>query len=274
MSIVLAPTITVLPADTAGAVIVSGSHGGTYPGVLAAKAGARAVIFSDAGIGLDEAGIASLPLLESHGMAAATISVLSARIGDAGDMMARGTISRVNAIARLCGVREGMACRDAATRLEAAPLVALSLPLPREARRILTPGKSRRELVLCDSAALVDPDADRGAIVVTGSHGGLVGGDPKTALKADAFAAFFNDAGIGADGAGTTRLAALDRRGIAAVTVAAASARIGDAQSTLENGIISRVNDTARRLGAQEGMPAADFAHAAGILHSEAPPAS
>ena len=36
-----------------------------------------------------------------------------------------------------------------------------------------------------------------GAIVVTGSHGGLLGGKPETALKYDALAALFNDAGIG-----------------------------------------------------------------------------
>ncbi len=77
-----------------------------------------------------------------------------------------------------------------------------------------------------------------GAIVVTGSHGGLLGGKPETALKYDALAALFNDAGIGIDEAGTTRLAALDARGIAAATVAADSARIGDARSTYEDGIL------------------------------------
>ena len=37
--ILAADTITKLPPDAAGQVVVSGSHGGRYPGYLAAKAG-------------------------------------------------------------------------------------------------------------------------------------------------------------------------------------------------------------------------------------------
>ena len=84
-----------------------------------------------------------------------------------------------------------------------------------------------------DSASLVGSE-HVGAVVVTGSHGGLLGGRPDTALKYDALAALFNDAGIGIDEAGVTRLPALEARGIAAGTVAAASARIGDARSTYD----------------------------------------
>ncbi len=109
-----------------------------------------------------------------------------------------------------------------------------------------------------DSASAVGPE-HVGAIVVTGSHGGLLGGKPETALKYDALAALFNDAGIGVDEAGVTRLAALDRRGVAAATVAAASARIGDARSTYEDGILSRVNARAAALGLAPGNTAREF---------------
>ena len=98
-----------------------------------------------------------------------------------------------------------------------------------------------------------------GTIVVTGSHGGLLGGRSETALKYDALAALFNDAGIGIDEAGVTRLPALDARGIAAATVAAASARIGDARSTYEDGILSRVNARAAALGIAPGISAREF---------------
>ncbi len=108
-----------------------------------------------------------------------------------------------------------------------------------------------------------------GTIVVTGSHGGLLGGKPETALKYDARAALFNDAGIGVDDAGITRLPALDTRGIAAATVAAASARIGDARSTWEEGILSRVNACAAALGARLGMSAREFV---AIVRSAAAP--
>ena len=94
---------------------------------------------------------------------------------------------------------------------------------------------------------------------MTGSHGGLLGGKPDTALKANALAALFNDAGIGIDEAGVTRLPALDNRGIAAGTVAASSARIGDARSTYEHGIMTRVNQRAAALGIAPGMTAREF---------------
>ena len=109
-----------------------------------------------------------------------------------------------------------------------------------------------------NSASLVLPE-HKDAIVVTGSHGGLLGGRPETALKYDVLGALYNDAGIGKDEAGTSRLPALDARGIAAATVSAASARIGDARSTYEDGIISRVNARAASLGLREGISAREF---------------
>jgi hypothetical protein len=109
--------------------------------------------------------------------------------------------------------------------------------------------------VLIDSASLVVPNDDMGAIIVTGSHGGLVGGDKALALRADGYAAAFNDAGIGIDRAGLGRLAPLDERSIAAITVDAMTARIGEARSIFE-GVISAANQTAQRLGAQPGVRA------------------
>jgi uncharacterized protein YunC (DUF1805 family) len=253
--IALADTITRLPPEAAGAVVVSGSHGGALPGALALAAGVRAVVLNDAGGGLDGAGRASLPLCEAAGVAAATVGHESARIGDAADMLARGAIAATNAQAAACGVRPGMSCREAAEALRAAPLVRAAAPSLEEARRTL-PGPGR-EVVLADSASLVAAE-DAGRIVITGSHGALFGGDPANALKADAFAAAFNDAGLGERDHGASRLPALDGRGIAAFTVAAASARIGEAESTLRDGVISRVNALAAALGIREGMRADD----------------
>jgi hypothetical protein len=250
--VLAADTITKLPPEAEGAVVVSGSHGGRYPGYLAASAHVRAVILNDAGVGRDEAGIGALGYLEALGIAAATVSHLTARIGDVTDMLARGRISHANRQACDVGVAAGLACREAAERLRAAPHVRADPSPVGEARSEIDAGAKR--IVLIDSASLVRPE-DAGHIVVTGSHGGLVGGDPAMALRADAFAAVFNDAGIGIDEAGVTRLPALDRRGIAGLTVSAASARIGEARSTLRDGVISCANETARRLGAREGEP-------------------
>jgi hypothetical protein len=252
--VVAADTITKLPADAAGQVVVSGSHGGRYPGYLAAKAGVRAVILNDAGVGRDAAGIGALAYLDALGIAAAAVSHESCRIGDTQDMLLRGRVSHANAVARAAGVILGLACLEAAVLLTEAAHVRAAAPEVGEGRSEIADAGSRR-IVLVDSAAMVAPE-DAGCIVVTGSHGGLVGGDPTMALRTEAFAAAFNDAGIGIDEAGVGRLPALDRRGIAAITVAAASARIGEARSSFEDGIVSRVNGTAARLGAAPRMPA------------------
>ena len=259
MPIVTAPTVTNLGADARGAVLVTGSHGGVYPGGLAAKAQVRAVIFHDAGLSRGDAGIGALTLLAKLGIAAAAVSHMSARVGDTEDMLARGVISRFNAAAGDAGVTRAMPCAVAADMLQAAPWRIVPPPIADEARSVTRPDGALRNLVLIDSAALVDPVADRGAVIVTGSHGGLVGGVPAMALRADGYAAAFNDAGIGIDQAGIGRLAALDTRGIAAITVAAHSARIGAAQSTLDDGIVSAVNATAAAWGAQTGARAADL---------------
>jgi hypothetical protein len=60
--------------------------------------------------------------------------------------------------------------------------------------------------------------------------------------------------------AGAACLPLLDSDGIAAATVAADSACIGDGESTLTQGIISAVNETAYRLGARVGETALDAA--------------
>lgn len=259
MNHILAPTITVLPAEVAGRVIVTGSHGGLYPGQLVLAAQARAAIFNDAGIGRDRAGVAALDLLQQHGKAAAAVSHVSARIGDTEDMMAAGTISTANALAVACGVTPGISCAAAALLLEAAPLGPPAVAAkPHEARVAFTCEHQTRAIVLVDSASLVTVE-DIGAIIVTGSHGGLIGGDLNKALRVEGFAAVFNDAGIGKDDAGIARLPALDDRGIAAFAVASSSARIGDARSTLCDGIISRVNRTAAALGARTGRHAKEI---------------
>jgi uncharacterized protein YunC (DUF1805 family) len=255
--VLVADTITKMPPEAKGAVIISGSHGGVYPGYLSAKAHVRAVILNDAGVGKDAAGIESLSYLEALGIAAAVVSHLSCRIGDTADMLARGVISCANAPARAVGVGAGMSCREAARALTRAEQVAAHPPPLREGRDEV-PGPGPRRILLLDSAAMVLPE-DAGHIVVTGSHGGLVGGIPAMALRTDGFAAVFSDAGIGIDGAGTTRLPALDSRAIAAVTVSAASARIGDARSIFEHGVVSVANKTAVALGAQLGHPVRDI---------------
>ncbi len=117
----LLDTITSIDASHADSVIVSGSHGGVSSTgfVLRAPAKPRAVFFNDAGVGKDRSGIVALELLDAIGVACATYSHDSARIGDARDGYENGVVSFVNDAARAAGMREGQRVREAARALEA-----------------------------------------------------------------------------------------------------------------------------------------------------------
>lgn len=229
--IVTAESVTALH-DVAGRVLVAGSHGGIIAAWYAAKAGVRAVILHDAGVGKDEAGIAGLAYLEKLGIAAAAVSHKTATIGEGSDMLARGVISRSNAVARALGVHPGLPCRDAALRLGAAPLCRAEPAEYSEGRYELAPN-----VIGMDSIGMVRP-SDAGKILIIGSHGALHGGRPDSALPVNAAFAVFNDAG----GEATTRLPVLAQRGITAATVDCMSARIGDCRSMWESGVLSHVN--------------------------------
>ncbi len=105
-------------------------------------------------------------------------------------------------------------------------------------------------VVLIDSITQVDA-LHAGLCVVTGSHGGVSAARYASEVAARVYV--FNDAGVGKDAAGIAALALLDARGIAAVTVAHASARIGEARDTWDNGVISHRNAAAGRIGVQPG---------------------
>ena len=106
------------------------------------------------------------------------------------------------------------------------------------------------EVVVIDSITEVRAE-HAGRIVVTGSHGGASAGHYALMVRAKLYV--FNDAGIGKDEAGIAALGLLNGAGIAAIAVAHTSARIGDADDTLRNGIVSRVNATAKALGLATG---------------------
>ncbi|MAZ04715.1 MAG: hypothetical protein CMN56_16400 [Sneathiella sp.] len=237
-----------------GRVVISGSHGGIYPAALASAANLRAVLFNDAGIGFEKAGVAGVLALANVGMAAAAIDCESCLIGSAQDALNRGIISVVNSVAKSCGVEAGMAIKKAAPLLAQAPQAEHHLPHLEEARHEKILEENELPLVLVDSASLVTAD-DKNKIVITGSHGCLIGGNPDRALKAAARVAVFNDAGIITSEVGVSRLPALDDRGVSAVTVSHETARIGDAISAFETGVISNVNVHARKAGAEIGMP-------------------
>ena len=244
VAILVFDSVTKLPPEADGAVVIGGSHAAVYAAYMSAKFGCRAAIHHDAGIGKDEAGISGLAYADGLGMAMAAVATDSARIGDGADLASRGIVSRANRLATTCGVVPGMPARDAAELLKQAPWPHTMPPAK---------GESRHEIdgaVCADSATLLLPE-DRGRIVATGSHAAL--NSYKATAPFRPLLLMFNDAGFGADRGGVLALPELDREGIAALAVAAHSARIGDGRSTLQDGMISDANTTAYRLGARVG---------------------
>jgi hypothetical protein len=116
-----------------------------------------------------------------------------------------------------------------------------------------------RTLFLIDSVAEIT-DAMRDHMVVTGSHGGASAA--RFAVAKSPFVVAFNDAGIGLEQAGIAGINLLAVHGIAAFAVAHSSARIGDARSTYESGVITHVNANAAALGVCTGQHCCDAVNA------------
>jgi hypothetical protein len=258
--IVINASVTMLPPEAKGAVLITGSHGGAIAAHLASLSGASSVIFNDAGGGMDNAGTAGLDLLQKVGMAAACVSHMTARIGDGRDSAMRGIISAANLVAQGQGVRIGMRCKSAAKHLLKAPAPHSVLPPYGKGRELIS--STAPEIWALDSVSKVQA-SDANKVLIIGSHGALHAGEPESALPVKAAIAVFNDAGGGIDNAGYSRLTVLATSGIAGVTVAHTSARIGDALSSWETGLISKTNSVARSYGAREGQKLSDWVRSA-----------
>lgn len=99
----------VRPEDT-GHIVITASHAalpGGKPDTLIPP-GIRAVFFSDAGVGMDGAGIARIPHLDSLGIIAGTTSAASAPIGDSRALYERGILSHLTSAATRAGATVGM----------------------------------------------------------------------------------------------------------------------------------------------------------------------
>ena len=110
--IVIMDSITKVTPQDEGAFVVAASHGGASSGEFALEVPLALVVLNDAGIGKDEAGIASLAMLEARGVPGATVGHDTARIGDARDMWESGVVSRVNGPAAAMGLAAGATLRE------------------------------------------------------------------------------------------------------------------------------------------------------------------
>jgi hypothetical protein len=107
----LIDSIALISVEMRAQLVVSGSHGGTSAAKLALAHPPAIVVFNDAGIGLDNAGVAGLRILDEHGVAAVTVAHTSARIGDAASTLSTGVVTYVNTIAATRGIEVATTCQ-------------------------------------------------------------------------------------------------------------------------------------------------------------------
>ena len=113
-ALICADSIGMLQPDDAGRIVVTASHGALSGGRPdnVGPLDIYAVFFSDAGGGMDGAGIARLDDLDRKGIVAGATSAASAPIGDSRALYHDGILSHVNGPASRHGGRVGMKLKD------------------------------------------------------------------------------------------------------------------------------------------------------------------
>ncbi len=118
--VLLLDSITWVGAEDAGAIVVSGSHGGRSAGEYAVLFPLALCCLNDAGVGKDRAGIVALDMLQERGVPGVAFSHDSARIGEAREAWEHGVVAHVNPEAAALGLRAGVRLRDAIEQVFAA----------------------------------------------------------------------------------------------------------------------------------------------------------
>jgi len=116
-AVVLMDSIAYADDDEAGQIVVAGSHGGRSSARFALEYPLAICFLNDAGVGKDDAGIASLEMFDEIDRAGATYDSNTARIGDAIDAWENGVISHVNRTAAGMGFAAGERVADAIRRV-------------------------------------------------------------------------------------------------------------------------------------------------------------
>ena len=110
----------------------------------------------------------------------------------------------------------------------------------------------RGRIMAMDSAGYVDERNDVSDVLICGSHGAPCA--TQLVMWTRPRGLFIHDAGIGRGDGGVNGLKLLDAYLIPSAAVDGLSARISDGQDMYQNGIISRINQAAHRMGLREGM--------------------
>lgn len=238
-------------------VVVTASYSGVLPARFIAEKAPAGAIGLDCAVGPEGASIAGLWYLEALGLPAATVDVREVVLGDGVDVFTHGHISYLNQPARDLGVSEGQSVEEAARAMlsgSAAPAAAAEVTN----RRTMIEHPSGRTVVCTDSIAFGLPEDKGATVLVTAGHTGRSAVPYLEDVLPHAF--ICSDGGMGRDRSGVAALAVLDDQGVPGAAVDARTARMGDALSSWSTGVISAVNDLARRAGVTEGMSCRDAA--------------
>ncbi len=232
-------------------VVVNASYCGVLPARFIGEHHPRASLSVDCGVGPEGASIAGLWYLEALDIPAVVVDVETVHLGDGVDVYERGVVSYLNQPAADCGVMTGMAAAQACSRLlEADPAKAAAADVTN--RVVVHEGRDGRRIVCTDSIAFGLPEDRDRSVLVTAGHTG------RSAVpyleKVHPLGFICSDGGGGRDRAGTAGLALVEPLGLAGATVDARRARMGDARSSWEDGIISACNRLATQAGVAVGM--------------------
>ncbi|MBD3917041.1 hypothetical protein IEZ25_20675 [Nocardioides hwasunensis] len=233
-------------------VVVNASYSGVLPARFLADKAPAGSIGLDCGIGPQGASIAGLWYLEARDLPAATVDVSGVVLGDGVDVWTHGRISFLNQPARDLGVREGQAVEEAARAMLSGAVVAPSSASEVTNRRTMIEHPSGRAVVCTDSIAFGLPEDRATNVLVTAGHTGRSAVPYLEKFMPHAF--ICSDGGMGRERSGVAALPVLGAQNVPGAAVDARTARMGDALSSWDTGVISAVNDLAREAGVTEGM--------------------
>lgn len=112
--IVIGDSATSITEDNRNDVFICASHSGVNVGQYAVQASVKGFIGNDAGIGLEEAGVAGLKVLDEKGIPGAAVDCMTAEIGVGPKTYETGIVSVANKAAQKLGVKPGMTAKQAA----------------------------------------------------------------------------------------------------------------------------------------------------------------
>jgi uncharacterized protein YunC (DUF1805 family) len=115
--IIIVETTSDVNESNSNDIIVTGSHQGENSGEYLLNCKVKGVIGNDAGKGKQDAGIASLKFLDQHGIPAAAVGTMTAKIGNGNSTYEQGKLSAANETARKLGITVGMSAKDAADKM-------------------------------------------------------------------------------------------------------------------------------------------------------------